>query len=509
MIIPLGEWLPDLPPLNNPGALVATNVIPGAGHYLPMPGMTLVASLSAAGHINGAFFARDQANNTYTYAGDASALYVQSGLTFNVATRTVGGAYAIAAADSWEFVSWGQSVIAVDGHSDLPQQISLGTAVTFVDIAGAPKARHIAVIKDFVVLGNISDSATQVQRVRWSAINNSGAWSVDATTLADFQDLPGDGGWVQKIVSGEQGYVFQERAIWRMTFVGSPLVFTFDKIHDGIGAYAAQSVCSYENNTFFLSAEGFKQFDGTNIGHIGRGKVDETFYADLDNAYLHKVKGVIVAQLRCVFWSYPGAGNTGGLSNHILVYSYAYSRWARIDIPASLGGGVDSIVLASSIGYTLDGLDSVSSSIDALSFSLDDRVWTGGNITFGAFIGGGLYYFTASPMDASVQTNELCLMQVSTYSGPMTANAPGIRGKFQVNEAWPIVQGLSASSTVVIATRDSPTQNPVSSGALTVTSAGFVQAHHTGRFHRFTINTSGDFDSIQGLDVIGENAGKR
>lgn len=507
MLIPLGEWLPDLPPLNNQGALVATNVIPGAGHYLPMPGMQLVASASAVGHVNGTFFARDQANNTYTYAGDASALYVQSGLTFNVATRTVGGAYALGTLDSWEFVSWGQTVIGVDGLTDLPQQISLG-ANTFVDISGAPKARHIAVIKDFVVLGNISDSATQVQRIRWSAINNSAAWSVDATTLADFQDLPGDGGWVQKIVSGEQGYVFQERSIWRMTFVGSPLVFTFDKIHENIGAYAAQSVCTYENNTFFLSAEGFKQFDGTNLGHIGRGKVDETFYADLDNTHLANIRGVIVPQMRCVFWSYPGAGNTNGQSNHILVYSYAYSRWARIDVPSALGG-IDSIALASAIGYTLDGLDSVSTSIDALPFSLDDRVWTGGNLTFAAYAGTGLYYFTASPMDATVQTGEVCLMQITTYSGPMTSQAPGIRGKFQVNEVWPIVQGISSSSTVVISTRNQPKEAPVSSGALVVTSAGFVQAHHTARYHRFTINTSGDFDSIQGLDVIGENAGKR
>lgn len=508
MIIPLAEWLPDLPPLNNPGALVATNVIPGASHYLPMPGMSLVASASAIGSINGSVFARDSANNTYTYAGDSSALYVQSGQTFNVATRTAGGAYAVDTKDNWEFVSWGQTIIGVDGLNDLPQQISLGAA-HFVDITGAPKARHIAVIKDFVVLGNISDSATQVQRVRWSAINNSGAWSVDATTLADFQDLPGEGGWVQSIVSGEQGYVFQERAIWRMTFVGSPLIFQFDKIHEGIGAYAAQSVCTYENNTFFLSAEGFKQFDGTNIGHIGRAKVDETFYKDLDTSYLNRIKGVIVAQMRCVFWSYPGSGNTGGESNHILVYSYAYNRWARIDIPASFGGGVDSIALSSSIGYTLDGLDSVSTSIDALPFSLDDRVWTGGNLNFSAYKNGGLYYFTATPMDATVQTGEVCMMQITSIAGPMTTNAPGITAKYQVNEVWPIVQGLSANVSVVITTRNKPTEAPVDHMPIPVESAGFAPAHHTAKYHRFTIDTTGDFDSIQGLDVTGENAGKR
>lgn len=503
MLIPLQEWLPDLPVFNNPGALVATNVIPGASHYLPMPGMTIVASASAIGAISGSTFARDSANNTYTYAGDVSALYVQSGNTFNVATRLSGGAYTTDLRDNWEFVSWGQTIIAVNGLNDLPQQISLGAA-NFVNLTGAPKARHIAVIKDFVVLGNVSDSATQVQRVRWSGINNSSLWSADATTLADFQDLPGDGGWVQGIVSGEQGYVFQERAIWRMAFVGSPLIFQFDKIHDGIGAYASQSICNYENNTFFLSAEGFKQFDGTNLAHIGRGKVDETFYSDLDTAYLTHVKGVIIAQMRCVFWSYPGAGNTGGASNHILVYSYAFNKWARIDIPDSFGAGIDSITLASSIGYTLDGLDAVSTSIDALPYSLDDRIWTGGNLTFAAYIGDGLYYFAAEPMDATVQTGEVCLMAITSIT-----QQTGITGKYQVNEVWPLVQGLSADISVVISTRNKPTEAPSDSMAIPVMSAGFAQAHHTAKYHRFTLNTTGSFDQIQGLEVIGVNAGKR
>lgn len=507
MLIPLAEWLPDLPPLNNPGALQAINVIPGANHYLPMPGMQIVASASAIGHISGATFARDSANNTYTYAGDSSALYVQSGQTFNVATRTAGGAYNVATQDNWEFVTWGQTIIGVDGLNDLPQQISLGAA-NFVDIAGAPKARHIAVIKDFVVLGNISDSATQVQRVRWSAINSSAAWSVDATTLADFQDLPGEGGWIQKIVSGEQGYVFQERAIWRMAFVGSPLIFQFDKIHDGLGAFAAQSVCSYENNMFFLAADGFKQFDGTNLAHIGRAKVDDTFYADLDQNYLSHLKGVVVPQLKCVFWSYPGAGNTGGKANHILVYSFGFNRWARIDVPAALVG-LDIVALASSVGYTLDGLDSVSASIDALPFSLDDRAWTGGNLTFSAWIGSGLYYFTATPMDATVQTSEVCLMAFTGYYGPVTMQQQGITAKYQVNEVWPVAQGVSANVSVVITTRNKVTEAPVDGMQIAMNSAGFAPAHATARFHRFTVDVTGDFDSIQGLDVIGENAGKR
>lgn len=499
MIIPMGEWLPDLPPLNNPGILKAFNVIPGKTAYEPVPSMLKVASASAIGKISGSYYARDSANNTYTYAGDQSALYVQSGVTFNVATRTAGGAYNTDIADSWEFVSWAQTVIAVNGLNDLPQQISLGAA-NFVNLTGAPKARHIAVIKDFVVLGNVSDSAAQVQRVRWCAINNSASWTPDPATLADFQDLPGNGGWVQKVISGEQGFIFQERAIWRMTFVGSPLIFQFDKIHDGIGAYAPGSVCNYENLVYFLAADGFKSFDGTNLVGIGAGKVDKTFFADLDTNFIGHIKGVIFPDMKVVFWSYPGAGNNIGESNHILVYSMAYNKWARIDIPDAFSGGVDQIVIASTVGYTLDGLDAVSTNLDTLPFSLDSRVWTGGTLAFAAFINQGLYYFNAVPMDTEVETGEVDLMLMSTGV---------VMHKAQVNEVWPLVEGLDANVKIQIAARDLLTKAPNMTGDLVVESAGFAQAHSTARFHRFTVKTTGDFDQIQGVDVIAEDAGKR
>lgn len=499
MLIPMGEWLPDLPPLNNPGALVATNVIPSSTAYEPVPSMLKVASSSAIGKISGSYYARDQANNTYTYAGDASALYVQSGVTFNVATRLSGGAYTTDRLDAWEFVSWAQTVIAVNGLNDLPQQISLGAA-NFVNLTGAPKARHIAVIKDFVVLGNVSDSAAAVQRVRWSAINNSASWTPDPATLADYQDLPGNGGWIQKVISGEQGYIFQERAIWRMTFVGSPLIFQFDKIHDGIGAYAAQSVCNYENLVYFLSADGFKSFDGTNLTGIGAGKVDKTFFADLDTSFIQSIKGVIFPDMKCVFWSYAGSGNNEGESNHILVYSMAYNKWARIDIPVEFSLGVDQITIASTIGYTLDGLDAVSTNLDTLPFSLDSRVWTGGTLAFAAFINDGLYYFNATPMDTEVQTGEVNVMLLSTGV---------LMHKAQINEVWPVVEGLDATVTIQIGARDLTTTNPNYTGDLVVESAGFAQAHSTARYHRFTIKTVGDFKQIQGLDVIAEDAGKR
>lgn len=508
MIFQFAEWLPDLPPLNNPGSLVASNVLPaGTTGYGPFPTFTTAASNSAVGIVSGAYYARDNANNTYNYAGDQSALYVQSGTTFAVATGTA-GPYTVLPQDAWEFVAWGQTVIAVNGLQDFPQQISLGAA-NFVSITAAPKARHIAVINNFVVLGNISDSATQVQRVRWSAINNSGAWSQDATTLSDLQDLVGNGGWVQKIVSGEQGgYVFQERAIWGMVFVGSPLIFQFVKLQDGIGAYAAQSVVNYENQVLFLSAEGFKSFDGTNISDIGENKVDATFFADLDPNYLYKVKGLIVPQLKIVIWSYPAVGNKGGQSNHALVYSWAYNRWTQALF--DYVGGVDTITMSSTPGYTLDGLDAVTTNLDLLPESLDSRIWTGGQLVPSAYVNGVLQYLNGGAANAEVQTAEVNLMANQPMLSYQKPKASLIMNKAQLNEIWPVVDMASLSAiSVTVLTRDTLNQTPAASMSVTPNSAGYCETLITARYFRIDVQTTEPFDFLQGVDVTFVNAGVR
>jgi len=482
--------MPDLPPYGNPGALVADNVIPAANSYRSFPNQ-VVASNSLGGRVQGAIFARDAAQNVYNYAGDASALYRLVAGSFTVATRLVGGAYSTPSDDFWEFIQWGETVIGVNGsNGDTPQQISLGAA-NFFDLSGAPKARHIAVINNFVVLGNISDSVVGVQRVRWSAINDATNWSVNAATLADYQDLLGDGGWIQKIVGGEGGgYVLQEHAIWRMTFVGSPLIFQFDKIKTGIGAYAPQSVISFLGMTFFLGNDGFYMFDGSNVTPIGQNKVDNTFFDDLDNNYIDRIVGAIDPNRKIVLWSYPGIGNTGGNPNRVLVYHWALNRWSRVVGIGGVGGSgfnLEFIISSISPGYTLDGLDAVSTNIDTLPYSLDSAFWTGGQLNISVFNSGHqLATLNGSALPAIVQTGEINLIQGR---------------KAYITEVWPLVEGNSASCQVSVISRDVLTQSVSTGLAMSPTSQGFAEVRNIARYHRFQLTTitGTEFDNLQGI----------
>jgi hypothetical protein len=514
MLFPVQQWLPDQPRLNNPGDIQALNVVPSSGGYEPFPLMTQAAT-GTTGQIYGATYARDNANNSYIYAGDVSALYTVGGGSLNAVTRvSASGAYATETDNGWEFVQWGQTVIGVNGReADYPQEISLGAA-TFHNLPGAFPASHIAIINNFVVLGNISDSGAQVQRVRWSGLNNSHDWSLsaEASTLADFQDIVGNGGWLQKITSGEQGgYVFMEREIWSMVFVGSPLVFQFTKLIDNVGAYASNAVVYYENHVYFLAQDGFKLFDGSNITDIGQGRVDQFFISDLDTNYLGSIRGMIVPEKKIVMWAYPGSGHSGSKCNKIICYSYAFDKWSLIEIPDAYSSNIDIVVTASTPGYTLDGLDSVSTNLDLLPFSLDSREWTGGQLVMSAYVNGVLYYFNGTPMDATVEVGETNLMAKLPMLPYQQPKKSLVANRAQINTIFPLVEGMQSLSSVSVSVnyRDNQAETLIAGMALSPDSAGKIDSRLQARYASFVIQTSGNFIQIQGVDVDFVNAGRR
>lgn len=491
VLLPFGEWLPDLPVFNNPGALTATNVIPDAVSYRPFPSK-VVYTTAIGGVCKGAIPARKLDGSYVNYAGDSSALYTSIVLSWSNSTRLVGGAYTTAQEDFWEFTQFGTQLVAVNGFTDAPQVMSVGAA-NFVVLPGSPpKAKHVATVRDFVVMGNLSSSVTSPQMVRWCAINNSASWTPDAATMADFQDLPGDGGWVQKIVGGEYGTVFQERAIYRMTFVGSPLIFQFDKVQTNIGAYAPNSVVSHRNTSFFLSDDGFYVFDGSTVQPIGQNKVDRTFLADLDTAFKYRISAAIDPVRKIVAWAYPGAGNSGGNPNKIMLYNWATKRWARIE-----GLNIEILVQLLTVAQSMESLDALFSNLDMMTISLDSSVWNGGTYIFSCFDSDHKHnIFNGSAMPATVETNEVQFNQKAD-------------GKTYITQVRNVIDGVSTSATTALGVRNVLTEAVSYTAATSPNSTGFVSVRSTGRFHRVKVSTFNDFIQLQGVEVVISEDGVR
>ena len=404
MLIKASAWTPDQADLGSAGMTVATNCLPGSNSYRPFPAFSS-ASGTIDAYARGAIDLRDKDLNVYQYVGNQSKLYELNGDTW--ADVSLVGGYATASEEKWEFAQWKNVLIATNWTDD-PQVITLGGA-NFADLTTALRARHVARVDQHVVFANTYDATdgNVPDRVWTSAYDDHTDYTPNSTTGASVRDL--GGGPIEAIFGGEFGVILCRDKVYRMQWVGAPTWFNVDETISGAGAIARGACCQLGTDIFTFSQHGFFRIvNGSQAIPIGTDSqlgevVDDFMFTDLDNDYLYRMSCVADPQSGRVFWLYPGAGNNAGQPNRILCYDSKLNRWSRIDQE------LDIIWTAGGIGYTLEQLDNISSSLDALPASLDSTAWKGdGAINLAAFDSSQRHgFFTGAPMTATFVSPEI------------------------------------------------------------------------------------------------------
>ena len=496
-LIHFGQYLPDLPDLNNPGVTVAKNVFPAANGYDPWPTLQAFSDALTA-RPRGGFFATDKDGNVRVYAGDATKLYELADAAWsNVSQGGGSDAYSLAEEETWEFAKFGEKILACSGvnaDTAIPntndiQIITMGGSA-FADLGGTPpQARHIAAVRDFIVVGNTWDVTDGLvpQRVRWSGKGNEATWTVSATTQADFEDSL-NGGWCQRVVGGEYGVVFMESSIYRMTYVGSPVIWQFDEVAPGQGCIAPGSVAQFGDTIYYLSADGFDKIEhGSQVTHIGANRVDATFFKEFDQTFFYRISATIDPNNHRVFWAYPTSAATGGRPDRVLVYDWSVDKWAFSEQQS------EGLFISATSGFTMDGLDAVNTNLDLIVESLDSRIWQGGAEQTGVFDKDfKLSFWNGTSLDAVIETNEF---EVS----------PGRRSLMKAIR--PIIDG--GTTTVQVGHRNRQQDTFSFTPATSVNANGRATMRKNARYHRVRCNITGSFEHAMGVQVDARPSGMR
>lgn len=478
--LPFGPWLPDLPAYLNPGTAHVKNVVPrgkGKGWMTYGPMYALSADVSALpARAQGAFAALDDAGNVILFAGTTAALYkLESGESAWTDVSQAGG-YTTATDGFWRFTQFGDMVIAVNGI-DPPQKYVIGTSTDFEDLGGNPPvAREVAVVREFVVLGNLT--GTSARSVRWSAANNAEDWTASQTTQSDSQELAGEGGAVQAIVGGNYGLIILNRSIVRMIYVGPPLIFTFDEVVKNIGTKAPGSVANQgPSAVWFLSDDGFRFWNGEAAIPIGHNKVDRTFYEQVDQQFASRISSAVDPINKIVMWPAPSTGNSGN-NDRLWLYAYAVGEWAiahtALEIVATL----------LTPPYTLEELDPFGD-LETLPFSLDSQAWMGGKLIAAGVNGSHEFgFFSGDTMEAEVDTTEREL-------------SPGRHA--YVRGARPLADGGEPS--IAMGTRARTIDDVTYGTASAINANGDCPQDVEARLHRarLTMAAGGSWSHIQGV----------
>jgi hypothetical protein len=456
------------------GALtVAKNVFPKAVGYGPFP-ESVEFSGNASEDLNAVVAARSTDGDTKVIAGGFTKLFLLDATDLsldNISGTTYSSSYA------WKFSQFGNTLIAANGGNTL-QAYDLTTTGNFAALnSGAPAAKFVTVVRDFVVTGWQPDNNARVQ---WSGINDPTTWSSSGVTQSDFQDVP-DGGQIQGITGGEFGLVLLERSLFRMSYIGSPLVFQFDNISRNLGCYEPNSVIQWQGVTYFLGDDGFYACDGQNVVGIGAEKVDRFFFNDADEGNFPEMSAAVDPIRNLIMWGYRNSGDI----YRVLLYHVNTKRWSYIDTT------LNRLAAYSTPGITLEGVDTYSASIDALDITLDSRFWQGGKLQLGGIRAAKLVTLSGASRQATIETADL---QNDGQVAMLTLVKPLID---------------EGSSTVGVASRNS-LNDAISFGSQnSPSSENRVGIRSLGRYHRLRFQPTGNWSTAIGADIELQPAGMR
>ncbi len=485
-VIPFAEWTPDLPEYNNPGALIALNVIPQLQSYRSLNSLQAFSN-ALADVCLGTFWTQDDNNVVFNFAGDDNALYrLDGGVTWTDITRTVGGAYT---AENWDFTKFGERVIAVN-IADEPQYYDLSTSTEFEDLPGSPpNAARIATVRDFLVLGDIASLGPNF--IQWSGYNDSEAWTPSIRTQSDFQELFGRGGRVQRIVPGEFGIIFTEQSIWRMDYVGPPVIFQLDEVERKRGTPAPNSVIWTGEIVYFFGWDGFYAFDGVRSQPISHNRTSRWFQENADPSVYGSMRGAVDRLNRLLIWAFKSSASSP-CNDRLIIYNWAADKWSYAELETQT---IDEYVAP---GFSLDALDGpLPLGIDLDSIPVDSTQFAGGAINLQAFDATNqAATFDGTPLAATLDTKEI--------SGPN-------HKRIMTNSVRPLVEGtVSMNLSVQVGRRNGLRENvdftlPRATNGLN----GEVNLRENSRYQRFRVNITDGFDDALGVKVSQRISGGR
>jgi hypothetical protein len=459
------EWTPDLAGVAE-NLAVAKNVVPSALGYNPFP--TAVDYSAAASEDLNNVFAGKFSSTTTVFSGGTTKLFKFDGADLSMDNVSKTGNYSSVV--KWNFTQFGNTIIAANNVNKL-QGYTLGSSTTFDDLnASAPVAEYVTVVRDFVVAASL-DGGSNANKVQWSNINDETNWTTGAASQSDYQIIS-DGGNIHGMTGGEIGLIFLDRAIVRMSYIGSPLFFQFDTISRGVGCVEGNTVVQYGSMTYFLGADGFYSCDGTTVTAIGTQKVDAWFYANANPSKLNLMSSTIDPFRKIVVWKFID----NFAQNTLLIYNWQVQKWSYCTTD------VDVVASSASAGMTLEGLD-LYGNMDTLTTSLDDALWSGGKFLFAGARDNKIVTFTGANSTAQIETGDI-----------------GSEATSVVTLARPVVD--NGSGSVAIASRMLLSEVAQLGSYIPASNENRVALRSSGKYHRLSLIPTGDrWSNAIGIDI--------
>ena len=246
---------------------------------------------------------------------------------------------------SWSLSLWGEDLIATVRNGAIYYwDTSAGTnnrAVLVSSVTGAESVPTVARVttvsfpdRHFIVggaqayvaggSGNVDDML-----VRWSTQEDFTKFAPTATNTAGDQRLQIGTKIVAMVNAREETIISTDEAIYGMTFVGAPFIFSFRLLATDAGAAGLNTMIGIDGNVFWLGKRNFFQYDG--IVKELPCPVQYYVFDRMQTRYIDKVVVGHNKKFKEITWFYVSNDNTAATNpenDSYVTYNYAENAWS-------------------------------------------------------------------------------------------------------------------------------------------------------------------------------------
>lgn len=351
-------------------------IIPDCGNLVPTnKGMEAVRSLSAvsgvsalAGDCLGAAVVTKLDGTRRIFAGTDDAIYeLLSGVWTDVSD--VSG-YSGGSETVWSIAQFGDATLMSNG-ADAIQRSTTGD---FAAISGAPIAEIVFSVGAHVMAMNVNDGTEKTNGWHCCAIYDDTDWTESVTTQsASGRLVSTPGAIVAGARLGDYAIAYKERSIYVGSYVGGDDVWQWQLVSGGdAGCVGKRAICDIDGTHFFVGPDNFWLFNGVTATPIADGVLRDWFSDNCSSAYRYKSICTYDKTTGRAWVFYPST-NSATIDSAV-IYHVQSKKWGRATV--SIQAAMEYV----SAGMTIDDLDDIAATIDALpDIPFDSPYWNAGD----------------------------------------------------------------------------------------------------------------------------------
>ena len=161
--------------------------------------------------------------------------------------------------------------------------------------------------------------------VAWSDQEDRNQWTAAANNQAGNFSLQTAGTILNAVNVKGGSLIFTDKDVWRVVYLGPPLVYGFPQDNAGGGLVSAGAVTTADGAAYWMSHENFYVYTG--YSQPIKCDVHDAVFKDINRAQISKVTAWHNASFGEVWWFYPSADSTE--NDKYVVYDYREGHWNK------------------------------------------------------------------------------------------------------------------------------------------------------------------------------------